>query len=138
MYGISINYPTTTTYSINTQKKSKPLRTSGKTHNRKNELAMYRKFLILMTEGMIKALEKGDKDLCQRYNEEIDKFQECIFKIIEQENSHFNKKADICTEWLTSIARGFGEALQSGKETATNLFGKKLKIQKGDLTINLT
>lgn len=72
-------------------------KTNGKNHCRKDELSAYRETIAIANQCMIGAAMEKDNDAVTCWSKIIDATQAKIFAIIEQEDNHSYKKADIAS-----------------------------------------
>ena len=70
-------------------------KTNGKNHCRKDELTAYRETIAIANQCMIGAAMEKDNEAVSCWSKIIDATQAKIFAIIEQEDNHSYKKADI-------------------------------------------
>lgn len=79
-----------------------PTKANGKSHCRKDELAAYRETIAIANQYMIGAAIEKDNDPVSCWSQIIDTTQAKIFAIIEQEDNHSYKKADVASSNVKS------------------------------------
>ena len=84
--------------SFSAKAKAESQKFSGKTHNRKDELSVYREEIAKANAKMHKAADEGNLDLAKFWSQIIDDAQSKIFAIIDQEDNHNYKKIDTYTK----------------------------------------
>lgn len=77
---------------------------SGKTHVRTDELTSYREFICEANTKRLEAIKDGNIELAQYYSSEIDKAQAQINTIINQEDAHANRTADVVSNGFKQVA----------------------------------
>ena len=76
---------------------------NGKSHCRKDELAAYRETIAIANQCMIGAAIEKDNDAVSCWSKIIDATQAKIFAIIDQEDNHSYKKADVNSSNVKSV-----------------------------------
>ena len=107
-----------------------PTKTNGKNHCRKDELAAYRETIAIANQQMINAAIEKDNDSVACWSKIIDASQAKIFAIIEQEDNHSYKKADISSSSVKTAIDNADKVLDTA-DKAVNTALKATGVVKG-------
>ena len=91
-------------------------RANGKNHCRKDELTAYRETIAIANQCMIGAAMEKDNDAVSCWSKIIDATQAKIFAIIEQEDNHSYKKADITSSGVKAAIDNADKAVDTANK----------------------
>ncbi|MBQ8886571.1 MAG: hypothetical protein IJY61_02605 [Candidatus Gastranaerophilales bacterium] len=107
-----------------------PKKVDGKTHSRKDELTSYRTVLNVASDNLCIAAQEGNKEAYELCTQIIDFTQAKIDSIIEQEDKHSYKKADVSSASIKSAIENTDMALDTVNK-AVNTAAKTTGIVAG-------
>lgn len=105
-----------------------PTKTNGKNHCRKDELSAYRETIAIANQQMISAAIEKDNDAVNCWSKIIDATQEKIFAIIEQEDKHFYKKADVTSSSVKTVVDSADKVVNTTIKATGAVAGSKLSL----------
>ena len=106
-----------------------PTKTNGKNHCRKDELTAYRETIAIANQHMISSALAKDNDAVACWSKIIDDSQAKIFAIIEQEDNHSYKKADVTSASVKSAIESTDKAIDTALKATGVVAGSKLSLK---------
>ena len=93
-----------------------PTKTNGKNHCRRDELTAYRETIAIANQCMIGAAIEKDNEAVSCWSKITDAAQAKIFAIIEQEDNHSYKKADMTSSGVKSAIDNADKAIDTANK----------------------